>query len=57
MACIKQMAGKVGQKELNSMYLVLDMPEQTGSIPEQLEQIYRCLETQFRYDGDRLRNR
>lgn len=54
---LKQMIGKVGQKEVDSIYLVLDisMPSKAGDADSQLRGIIKDLETRKRYDGSRLR--
>ncbi len=52
---LSQMRGKVGQKELDSLYLVLDIPQASGDADSQLRQIRKYLEMQKRYDGSRLR--
>lgn len=55
MACLKELEKTAGQAELDSLYVVLDMKPQTGSIPEQLEGIRRNLKMQDHYDGGHLR--
>ncbi len=55
MACLKELEKTAGQAELDSLYVVLDMKPQTGTIPEQLEGIRRNLKMQEHYDGGHLR--
>lgn len=55
MACLKGLEKTAGQAELDSLYVVLDMKPQTGTIPEQLEGIRRNLKVQEHYDGGHLR--
>lgn len=50
-----QMKGKVGQEELNSICLILDIPERSGDLEQQLFAIQKHLETVSRFDGSRLR--
>lgn len=52
---LKKMKGKVSQKELDSIYLVLDMIPSAGDPDIQLSQLIKSLETRKRYDGRRLR--
>lgn len=54
---LSQMLGKVGQQELDSIYLALDisMPAKAGDVDAQLRGIMKHLETRRRYDGSRLR--
>lgn len=52
---LNQMRGKVGQKELDSIYLVLDIRPSAGDADWQLRQIMKHLEMRKRYDGSRLR--
>jgi len=49
--------GKVGQQELDSIYLALDisMPAKAGDVDAQLRGIMKHLETRRRYDCSRLR--
>ena len=46
---------RITQQELDSMYLVLDMKPERGSLQEQLYAVRRFLTMQKRYDGSRLR--
>lgn len=55
MACLKELEKTAGQTELDSIYLVLDMKPQAGTIPEQLGGIRRYLNMQKHYDGGHLR--
>lgn len=52
---VSRMEGKVGQEELDSIYVVLDMRPETGSISDQLHGIQKFLKTRYKYDGARLR--
>lgn len=49
------MKGKIGQAELDIIYVTLDMNGVTGEVLEQTESVKRHLLTQKRYDGGRLR--
>lgn len=55
MASLKELEKTAGQTELDSLYIVLDMKPQTGTVPEQLEGIRRSLSMQEHYDGGHLR--
>lgn len=55
MECLSAMARTAQQRDLDSLYLVLDMKPETGTIPEQLRAIGRFLTLQNRFDGKRLR--
>ncbi len=55
MECLKYLAGTATQSELDSIYLVLDMKAQEGSIQEQTEAIGNYLSMQHHFDGSRLR--
>lgn len=55
MECLKTMEPTVSQRELDSIYLVLDMKPETGSVEEQLRAVERFLTMQNRFDGSRLR--
>lgn len=55
MECIQEMMMTAGQREVDSLYLVLDMKPESGSIREQLQAIGRFLTLQNKYDGKRLR--
>lgn len=50
-----RMRGKVGQQELDSIAMSLDIRRGDGSLEEQLEDFARYVRTQKRYDGTRLR--
>ena len=52
---LNQMRGKVGQRELDSLYLILDIQPAYGDVEEQLRRIMKDLEMRKRYDGSRLR--
>lgn len=47
----------VGQRELDAIYVALDMPAQPGDVGEQLDAVRKYLKMQLRYDGGRLRRR
>ena len=55
MECLKALEERVTQQELDSIYLVLDMKPEQGSLQEQLYSERRFLTMQKRYDGSRLR--
>ena len=55
MECLSAMARTAKQRDLDSLYLVLDMKPETGTIPEQIQAIGRFLTLQNRFDGKRLR--
>ena len=55
MECLKKMLHAASQRDLDSMYLVLDMKPESGSVEEQVDAIARFLRMQYRYDGSRLR--
>lgn len=55
MACLEALKKTAGQSELDSIYVVLDMKPQTGTVAEQLEDIRRYLNMQKHYDGGHLR--
>lgn len=55
MECLKQLEERITQQELDSMYLVLDMKPEGGSLQEQLYAVRRFLAMQKRYEGSRLR--
>ena len=53
--CLKNMLHTASQRDIDSMYLVLDMKPESGSVEEQVDAIARFLRMQYRYDGSRLR--
>ena len=55
MECLKQLEERITQQELDSIYLVLDMKPEGGSLQEQIYAVRRFLLMQKRYDGSRLR--
>lgn len=55
MAALKKMDGRVGQQEVDSIRVVLELAPGTGDIRQQLEDIRKYMEMQRRYDGSRLR--
>lgn len=54
-ASLKRMRATATQKELDSIYIVLDMKPLEGSITEQLRGIAGFLKMQHHFDGVRLR--
>ena len=54
-ACLRRLKGSASQSDLESIYVVLDMKPQPGTIEEQLEGIIGFLAVQKRYEGGRLR--
>lgn len=54
-ACLEALKKTAGQKELDSIYVVLDMKPLPGTVAEQLEGIRRYLNMQKYYDGGHLR--
>lgn len=55
MECLKKLSQSASQRDLDSLYVVLDINPQAGTIGEQVERIRRQLTMQNRYDGSRLR--
>ena len=55
MAALKKMDGHVGQQEVDSVRVVLELAPGTGDIRQQLDDIRKYMEMQRRYDGSRLR--
>ncbi len=53
--CLKYLEQSGTQTELDSIYLVLDMKPESGTVKEQVEAIRRFLTMQNRFDGNRLR--
>ena len=51
MECLKALEERITQQELDSMYLVLDMKPERGSLQEQLYAVRRFLTMQKRYDA------
>ena len=49
------MNGKIGQRELDILYVALDLPQRGGSVEDQIHAIRQYLEMQKRFDGGRLR--
>lgn len=54
-AALQKLAKEGTQREFDSLYLVLDMKPEPGSIREQAAAVDRFLAMQERYDGSRLR--
>lgn len=52
---LERLKKTAGQKELDSLYVVLDIRPLTGTLEEQLEGIRRYLHMQNHYDGGHLR--
>ena len=52
---LAQMKGKVGLEEIDSICLVMDIPQSRGDLEDRLSDIRKHLETRRRYDGSRLR--
>lgn len=52
---LDQMRGKIGQRELDNIYEVLDLPHVNGTVEQQLNAVRDSLETQRKFDGGRLR--
>lgn len=55
LAVLQKMKGKVGQSEIDSLCLCLDIRPTAGSLEEQLDGIRQYLRMQQRYDAPRLR--
>lgn len=49
------MRGKIGQEELDILYVALDLPQRGGDCEEQLDAIEKYIEMQIRFSGSRLR--
>lgn len=52
---LKTLEKTITRQELESLYLVLDMKPETGTLSEQVEAVRRYLAMQEKYDGSRLR--
>lgn len=57
LAFLQQMKGKVGQREIDSLYMALDLTVCPGPVENQLENLKQYLTMQQRYDASRLRRR
>lgn len=55
LAVLQLMKGKVGQRELDSLYVSLDLKPFGGTAEEQLDNLKRYLNMQQRFDTSRLR--
>lgn len=55
METLAVMKGKIGQEELDVLYVFLDLPQGRGDVGEQLKHIETHLQMQRKYDGNRLR--
>lgn len=53
--CLAKLSGHAGQKELDDIYMVLDMPVQMGTVEDQLRAVRRQLMLLKKFDGERLR--
>lgn len=54
-ALLGRMRGEIGQRELDSLYLILDIPHIPGDEETQIQMMIKHLQTRQRYDGRRLR--
>ena len=52
---LNAMRGKVGQREIDSLYAALDLKPVSGSAAEELDHLRQVLLLQKKYDADRLR--
>lgn len=52
---LARLHGHVTQKEMDDIYMVLDMPARTGTMEEQLAAVRRQLMLLRKFDGERLR--
>lgn len=52
---LARLSESAGQKEIDDLFLVLDMTPVSGDIPEQLAAIRRQLTLLRKYSGERLR--
>lgn len=52
---LRRMKGRVGQREVDSLYLCLDAKPDGKTIEEQIDNLIRNLNMQQRYDSSRLR--
>lgn len=52
---LNAMKDKIGQQELDILYVALDLPERGGDVKEQLAAIENYLQMQKKFDGNRLR--
>lgn len=52
---LSAMKGKIGQQELDILYVALDLPQRGGDVGEQLSAIENYLRMQQKFDGNRLR--
>lgn len=55
LAVLQMMKGKVGQMEVDNLYVSLDMKPCEGTVEEQLDDLKRFLNMQQRFDASRLR--
>ena len=55
LSILTSMRRKIGEKELDSIFLALDLQKGLGSIEKQLDEVEGFLKMQRRYDGSRLR--
>ncbi|MCI8659234.1 MAG: DUF1653 domain-containing protein [Lachnospiraceae bacterium] len=54
-ACLKELAKTASQSDLDSIYVVLDMKPQPGTIEEQIDAVGSYLTMQQHFEGGRLR--
>lgn len=52
---LSQVRGPVRQRDLDSLYVALDMPPAEGNWQDQLDQVRSYLRIRLRYEGERLR--
>lgn len=55
MELLNQMMGNITQRETDSLFTVLDMPEIQGSVEEQIMAVKNYIAMQEKYNGKRLR--
>ena len=53
--CLAKLSGHVSQKELDDIYMVMDLQVQTGTVDDQLRAIKSQLMLLKKFDGERLR--
>ncbi|MBT9778762.1 DUF1653 domain-containing protein [Clostridium sp. MCC353] len=52
---LSSMKGKIGEKEIDSIFMALDLQKVPGGLEAQTDALEGFLKTQKRYDGSRLR--
>ncbi|WP_194610979.1 DUF1653 domain-containing protein [Clostridium vitabionis] len=55
LAVLRRMSGQVGQREITSMYMALDLIPVSGSLETQLDAIRKYISMQSRFDAPRMR--